>query len=162
MIPEPKDKLDAATLVVVSGPDDASLEWRQIDWRQVEASVRRLRQRIFTASKAGDLARVRRLQMLMLRSRANTLLSVRRVTERNAGRLTARVDDEVVLTHEAKARLADRVQQNRGVQGLAGQAGVHPQARHREAASARDPRDSRPSASGPGRERTGGRVGGAV
>ena len=112
MIPEPKDKLDAATLVVVSGPEDATLDWRQIDWRQVEASVRRLRQRIFTASKAGDLARVRRLQKLMLRSRANTLVSVRRVTERNAGRLTAGVDDEVVLTHEAKARLADRVQQN--------------------------------------------------
>ena len=38
----------------------------------------------------------------MLRSRANTLISVRRVTERNAGRLTAGVDGEVVLTPEAK------------------------------------------------------------
>jgi RNA-directed DNA polymerase len=47
---------------------------------------------------------------LMLRSRANTLLSVRRVTERNAGRLTAGVDGEVVLTPEAKMRLADRMQ----------------------------------------------------
>ncbi len=46
----------------------------------------------------------------MLRSRANTLLSVRRVTERNAGRLTAGVDGEVVLTPEAKMRLADRMQ----------------------------------------------------
>jgi RNA-directed DNA polymerase len=48
----------------------------------------------------------------MLRSRANTLVSVRRVTERNAGRLTAGVDGEVVLTPQAKARLAERVQQN--------------------------------------------------
>jgi RNA-directed DNA polymerase len=40
------------------------------------------RQRIFTASKAGDLARVRNLQKLMMRSRANTLLSVRRVPQR--------------------------------------------------------------------------------
>ena len=47
----------------------------------------------------------------MLRSRANTLLSVRRVTERNAGRLTAGVDGEVVLTPEAKMQLVDRVQQ---------------------------------------------------
>ena len=46
----------------------------------------------------------------MLRSRANTLVSVRRVTERNAGRLTAGVDGEVVLTPEAKMQLADRVQ----------------------------------------------------
>ena len=71
-----------------------------------------MRQRIFTASKAGDLPRVRRLQKLMLRSRANTLISVRRVTERNAGRLTAGVDGEVVLTPEAKMQLVDRVQHN--------------------------------------------------
>jgi RNA-directed DNA polymerase len=109
--PEPEDKLDATTAVVVNGPEDVPFDWHAVDWRRVEDDVRRLRQRIFTASKAGDLARVRSLQKLMLRSRANTLLSVRRVTERNAGRMTAGVDGEVVLTPEAKARLADRVHQ---------------------------------------------------
>src|SRR5438552_4279982 len=110
MTPEPTDKLDATASAVVSGPEDAIPDWRQVDWRPVEDEVRRLRQRIFTASKAGDLKRVRNLQKLMLRSRANTLVSVRRVTERNAGRLTAGVDGEVVLTPEAKARLADRIE----------------------------------------------------
>ena len=112
--PEPEDKLDAATTLVgvVNGPEDATLAWRQIDWRRVEADVRRLRQRIFTASRAGDLAKVRSLQKLMLRSRANTLLSVRRVTERNAGRLTAGVDGEVVLTPEAKTHLVERIERN--------------------------------------------------
>ena len=110
--PEPEDKLDATTAIfgVANGPEDATLAWHQIDWRQVEADVRRLRQRIFTASQAGDLKRVRSLQKLMLRSRANTLHSVRRVTERNAGRLTAGVDGEVVLSPEAKLKLADRMQ----------------------------------------------------
>ena len=108
--PEPKDKLDATTNVAANGPEDAPWDWRQVDWRRVEDEVRRLRQRIFTASQAGDLRRVRSLQKLMLRSRANTLVSVRRVTERNAGRLTAGVDGEVVLTPEAKARLVDRIQ----------------------------------------------------
>jgi RNA-directed DNA polymerase len=107
--PEPEDKFDATTTVAVNGPEDASFDWRRVDWRRVEDEVRRLRQRIFAASRAGDLKRVRSLQKLMLRSRANTLVSVRRVTERNAGRLTAGVDGEVVLTPEAKARLADRV-----------------------------------------------------
>ena len=107
--PEPEDKLDATTIVVVNGPEDANPAWRQIDWRQVEDDVRRLRQRIFTASQAGDLKRVRSLQKLMLRSYANTLVSVRRVTERNAGRLTAGIDGEVVLTPEAKMHLADRI-----------------------------------------------------
>ena len=71
--PEPEDKLDATATVVVNGPEDAPFDWHAIDWRRVEDDVRRLRQRIFTASKAGDLARVRSLQKLMMRSRANTL-----------------------------------------------------------------------------------------
>ena len=110
--PEPEDKLDTKPIMVgaVNGPGDAPFDWRQMEWRRVEDDVRRLRRRIFTASKAGDLARVRNLQKLMMRSRANTLLSVRRVTERNAGRLTAGVDGEVVLTPQAKARLVERIE----------------------------------------------------
>lgn len=99
---------------VVNGPDDGDLGWRSIDWARVEDDVRRLRQRIFTASRDGDLKRVRNLQKLMLRSRANALLSVRRVTEVNAGRKTAGVDGVVVVTAPGKAMLADRVQR-RGV-----------------------------------------------
>ena len=71
--PEPTDKLDAtAALAVVNGPEDdgAGLAVR-LTGAQAEREVRRLRQRIFTASKAGDLAKVRSLQKLMLRSRAN-------------------------------------------------------------------------------------------
>jgi len=53
--------LDTAT---VNGPEDEVLDWEAVDWRQVEDDVRRLRQRIFTASKAGDLKKVRNLQKL--------------------------------------------------------------------------------------------------
>src|SRR5215217_8348593 len=110
MMPEPEGKLDTeAVTAEVNGPADVLAEWDAVDWRAAEGDVGRLRQRIFTASKAGDLKRVRNLKKLMLRSRANTLISVRRVTERNAGRLTAGVHGEVVLTPQAKARLADRV-----------------------------------------------------
>jgi RNA-directed DNA polymerase len=73
------------------------VDWDAVDWRAVEDDVRRLRQRIFTATQAGDLKKVRNLQKLMLRSRANALCSVRRVTEINAGRKTAGVDGRVVL-----------------------------------------------------------------
>jgi RNA-directed DNA polymerase len=76
-------KLDTVT---VNGPEDDVWDWDAVEWSQVEDDVRRLRQRIFTATRAGDLKRVRNLQKLMLRSRANALVSVRRVTERNAGR----------------------------------------------------------------------------
>jgi RNA-directed DNA polymerase len=49
---------------VVNGPEDAVLDWEAVDWHRVEDDVRRLRQRIFTASKAGDLKKVRNLQKL--------------------------------------------------------------------------------------------------
>jgi len=102
----------SAAAAMVNGPEDGPLDWHAINWRAVEEDVRRLRQRIFTASQVGDLKRVRSLQKLMLRSRANTLLSVRRVTEVNAGRKTAGVDGKVVLLSSVKADLADWVQRN--------------------------------------------------
>ena len=71
-------KLDT---VEVNGPEGDVVDWDAVDWRRVEDDVRRLRQRIFTATQAGDLKKVRNLQKLMLRSRANALCSVRRVTE---------------------------------------------------------------------------------
>jgi RNA-directed DNA polymerase len=114
--PEPKDKLDTmtapaarlATTDRVNGPED-TLEWAAIDWRVHEDNVGRLRQRIFKATRDGDLKRVRSLQKLMLRSRSNTLLSVRQVTQRNAGRKTAGVDGEVVVTSRGKVELAERL-----------------------------------------------------
>ncbi|MEU6070520.1 group II intron reverse transcriptase/maturase [Streptomyces sp. NPDC047082] len=95
---------------VVNGPEVDIPDWDVVDWRRVEDDVRRLRQRIFAASKAGDLKRVRNLQKLMLRSRANALMSVRRVTELNAGRLTAGVDGKVVRSSQAKILWVDWAQ----------------------------------------------------
>jgi RNA-directed DNA polymerase len=106
----PEATMAAVVSEMVNGPKDETLDWYAIDWRAVEENVRRLRQRIFTASRTGDLKKVRSLQKLMLRSRSNTLLSVRRVTEVNAGRKTAGVDGEVALFPSARAELATWVQ----------------------------------------------------
>jgi RNA-directed DNA polymerase len=94
----------------VNGPEGEVLDWLAVDWQVVEDSVRRLRQRIFTATRAGDLKQVRNLQKLMLRSRANALVSVRRVTEVNAGRKTAGIDGVLVTDPKDKAELAELVQ----------------------------------------------------
>src|SRR6266487_1846908 len=112
--PEPMGKLDAVP-AAVNGPEGELPDWDAVVWRQVGQDVRRLRQRIFTASQAGDLKKVRSLQKLMLRSRANALLSVRRVTEQNAGRKTAGVDGEVVLTSHGKAEMAHWLQHGAAV-----------------------------------------------
>jgi RNA-directed DNA polymerase len=118
---EPKGKLDTMTAHAfamamaafgVNGPEDDRAGWDTVDWRTCEDNVRRLRQRIFAASRDGDLKKVRNLQKLMLRSRSNALVAVRRVTERNAGRKTAGVDRQVVVTGVQKAELADWIQRD--------------------------------------------------
>ncbi len=103
-----------AALDEVNGPEDQArdhdaVSWDAIDWRACEGQVRRLRQRIFKATREQDWPRVRNLQKLMLRSRANTLVSVRQVTQRNAGRRTAGIDGEVALTSSSRAEVAGRV-----------------------------------------------------
>jgi len=109
----------AMAALEVNGPEDrprkqnAPAEWDKIDWRGHEGQVRRLRQRIFKAAQEQDWPKVRNLQKLMLRSRSNTLVSVRQVTQRNAGRRTAGIDGEVALTPEARADVAVRVHQSR-------------------------------------------------
>ena len=57
--------------------------WHAVNWRRANRIVRNLRQRIFRASQEGNFKKVRSLQKLMLRSRSNILLSVRRVTQLN-------------------------------------------------------------------------------
>ena len=90
---------------VANGPGDL-IGWDAIDWQHQDAQVQRLRRRIFKAAQAGDHKRVRNLQKLMLRSRANTLVSVRRVSQHNTGRHTAGVDGNIALTAEARSGLA--------------------------------------------------------
>src|SRR3954447_14056269 len=89
----------------VNGPEDLP-DWDAIVWRRQEEQVRRLRQRIFKAAQAEDWRQVRNLQKLMLHSRANTLVSVRRVTQCNTGRHTPGVDRQVALTSRDRADLA--------------------------------------------------------
>jgi RNA-directed DNA polymerase len=93
-------------------PRDVPGQWDKVNWPEQEERVRRLRQRIFKATREQDWPRVRNLQKLMLRSRANTLVSVRQVTQRNAGRRTAGIDGEVALTSKARAEMAVQVHQS--------------------------------------------------
>ncbi len=89
----------------------ALLDWHAIDWQRVYRSVKNLRQRIFRASRDGDLKKVRSLQRLMLRSRANIFESVRRVTQVNHGKDTPGVDHIRVTTPEERAALCRRLSQ---------------------------------------------------
>ena len=89
----------------VNGPEGVP-DWDAINWQVHEGNVRRLRQRIFKAAREQDWAKVRSLQKMMLRSWSNTLVSVRQVTQRNAGRRTAGIDGQVALSSKARAEMA--------------------------------------------------------
>ncbi|WP_432097671.1 group II intron reverse transcriptase/maturase [Streptomyces sp. bgisy100] len=120
--PVPEGKLDAmetearplaglADVEAANGPKGVtSSDWHEIDWAKEEESVRRLRQRIFKATRDGDMKRVRNLQKLMLRSRSNTRVSVKRVTQASKGRQTAGVDGEVALTPRDRAVLTAQME----------------------------------------------------
>jgi RNA-directed DNA polymerase len=78
-----------------------------MDWRKADRIVRNLRYRSFRAAQANDLRKVRSLQKLMMRCHSNILMSVRRVTQVNAGKNTPGVDKVVVKTPAARGQLVD-------------------------------------------------------
>ncbi len=65
--------------------------------------------RIFKASRRGDVKLVRRLQKLLIKSRAARLLAVRRVTQDNQGRKTAGLDGVKSLTLSQRLVLTNKL-----------------------------------------------------
>lgn len=86
---------------------ERTTEWQKVNWRKANSVVRNLRQRIFRATRQGNLKKVRSLQKLLMRNYSNTLLSVRRVTQTNQGKRSAGVDKLVVKTPESRGLLVD-------------------------------------------------------
>jgi RNA-directed DNA polymerase len=91
---------------LANGPKTPT-QWSSVNWRKAVRQVKNLRYRIFRATTRSDYKTVRSLQKLLLRSYANRLLSVRKVTQLNRGKNTAGVDGVVVDTPEARGQLVD-------------------------------------------------------
>ena len=79
--------------------------WETINWKKIHAYVKKLRQRIFHAEQLGHKRKIRKLQRLMIRSKGNLLLSIKRVTQINKGKKTGGVDGQVVLTSKDRMKL---------------------------------------------------------
>ena len=69
-----------------------NVEWSQINWRKVERYVFKLQQRIFQASRDGNIKLVRKLQRTLTRSYYARLLATRQITQDNSGKKTAGID----------------------------------------------------------------------
>src|SRR5512142_3581968 len=84
---------------------ETQTDWNTIEWKKANRTVRNLRHRIFRATQEGNLKKVRSLQKLMLKSYSNRLVSVRRVTQVNAGKKTPGVDKLVIKTPAARGKM---------------------------------------------------------
>src|SRR6476469_9379777 len=94
---------------LANGLNEAVINWHTIPWCKVFRLLKNLRGRIFRATKEGNLKKVRSLQKLMLRSYANLVASIRRVTQVNDGRHTPGVDGVIVSTAKERSLLAEEL-----------------------------------------------------
>lgn len=83
--------------------------WEFVDWKKTNKIVNNLRKRIFKATESGDYKKVKNLQKLMLKSTANKLISIRRVTQSNKGKYSAGVDGFVAIKNEQRTALIDQL-----------------------------------------------------
>jgi RNA-directed DNA polymerase len=79
--------------------------WADIDWATTEGHVRRLQGRIFRAAAAGQHAKAKNLQKLLVRSYFAKTLAIRQVTQQNMGKNTAGIDGVVCNTPQARLDL---------------------------------------------------------
>lgn len=81
--------------------------WKNIPWARLRRILFRLQHRLFKAVKAGDMAKARNLQKLILKSRAARLLAIRQVSQLNSGKKTAGVDGKKSLTPKERLQLEE-------------------------------------------------------
>lgn len=81
--------------------------WKNTPWARLRRVLFRLQHRLFKAVKAGDMAKARNLQKLILKSRAARLLAIRQVSQLNSGKKTAGVDGKKSLTAKERLQLEE-------------------------------------------------------
>ena len=82
-------------------PFSGIMSWRSIDWKAVEASVRRMQVRIAKAVREGRFGKAKAIQWLLTHSFYAKLLAVKRTTS-NKGKRTPGVDGIVWKTPRRK------------------------------------------------------------
>lgn len=80
--------------------------WSNIDWIKINKIVNNIQCRIFIAKQQGNFRKLRKLQNLLLSSKANILLAVRQVCLSNSGSNTPGVDKKVYATPKERMELA--------------------------------------------------------
>ena len=92
--------------------DNASESWNKSPWKKFRKNLFRLQKRLWKAVRAGDQAKARSLQKLIMKSQAARFLAIRQVTQLNAGRQTAGIDGKIALTFKERFKLEEQLRLN--------------------------------------------------
>ena len=84
--------------------------WSSVPWRKLERQVYKLQKRIYQATHRGDESTVRRLQKLLLSSKAAKRLTVRKISQDNQGKKTAGVDGVKKLSPSSRLQMANNLE----------------------------------------------------
>lgn len=90
-------------------------DWSALPWRKLEQHVYRLQKRIYRASLCGNVAAVRSLQRLVMKSRSARAIAVRRVTQDNQGKQTAGIDGVKSLGPQQRQLLVATLRDHRHI-----------------------------------------------
>jgi len=83
--------------------------WEDIQWPEIENTVYRLQLRIYKAAITKELEKMYKLQKLLISSKSAKYLSVKKVTQDNAGKKTPGVDNKLIKTSKQRFALASRI-----------------------------------------------------
>lgn len=87
--------------------------WKDIQWSIIEEKVFRLQLRIYKAAANQELEKMYKLQKLLVSSQSAKYLSVRKVTQDNAGKNTPGVNKKVINSPEERFKLANQLTLNK-------------------------------------------------
>jgi RNA-directed DNA polymerase len=91
-----------------------SESWKQLPWKQFRRNLFRLQNRVFKAVRAGNKRKARFLQKLILKSSSARFLAIRQVTQLNAGKKTAGIDNKKSLDFSERFELETQLKNNAG------------------------------------------------
>jgi RNA-directed DNA polymerase len=86
--------------------------WKDLQWQTIEKRVFRLQLRIYKAATDQEWEKMYKLQKLLISSNSAKHLSVRKVTQDNAGKRTPGVDKKIITSPKEKFELAKQLRLN--------------------------------------------------
>jgi len=83
--------------------------WKKIPWKSLEKSLYILQHRIYKATKNNNLVKVKKLQRLLIYSKASKFLAVKQITQLNSGKIIPGVNSIFSLSIRERLELANSI-----------------------------------------------------